>query len=459
MKKALSVLLIMMIAFSVYGQEKAKKEKKEKTPKEKVGWKFGGALPAVTYDNNLGFQYGALFEFFNYGKPSIYPEFLDHTYTEVSRFTKGSGIYRMMYESNHLIGKTHFTFDISYLPDKANDFYGYNGYGAVFNKDWMDDETDDYKTRMFYRQERNQFRIKADIQGKITGDHLKWAAGFGVNNFTISSVDIAKLNEGKDPEDQLPTVEEEPGLYEIYKTLDLITADEADGGWVNTLKAGIMWDSRDNRPNPMKGIWAEMGIEYAPSFLGNDWSFSKFYATHRQYFTLIEEDLSFVYRLGYQTTLGGDVPYFYQSQVITSMLTGATSEGLGGSSTLRGVLRNRVIGEGFFFGNVELRWKPFHFKFLKQDCYLGVNAFYDFGMVTDKIDLPDNLEATFNTQFGEVQSYDNFFNEGGEKLHQSAGISILPVINRNFVIAIDIGKAFNKQDGNIGFSIGLNYLF
>ncbi len=365
----------------------------------------------------------------------------------------------MMYESNHLIGKTHFTFDISYLPDKANDFYGYNGYESVFNKPWMDDESADYRTRMFYRQERNQFRIKADIQGRITGEHLKWAAGFGVNNFTIASVDIARLNEGKDPEDQLPTVEEEPGLYEIYKSLDLITDNEADGGWVNTLKAGIMWDSRDNRPNPMKGIWAEMGIEYVPSFLGNDWSFTKFYATHRQYFTLVEEDLSFVYRLGYQTTLGGDVPYFYQSQVITSILTGAFSEGLGGSSTLRGVLRNRVIGEGFFFGNLELRWKPFHFQFLKQDCYLGVNAFYDFGIVTDKIDLPDNLETTFDTQFGEVHSYDDFFNEGGEKLHQSAGISILPVINRNFVIAIDLGKAFNKQDGNIGFSIGLNYLF
>ncbi len=63
MKKALSVLLILMMAFSVYGQEKAKKEKKEKTPKVKEGWKFGGALPAITYDSNLGFQYGALFEF------------------------------------------------------------------------------------------------------------------------------------------------------------------------------------------------------------------------------------------------------------------------------------------------------------------------------------------------------------------------------------------------------------
>jgi hypothetical protein len=32
-------------------------------------------------------------------------------------------------------------------------------------------------------------------------------------------------------------------------------------------------------------------------------------------------------------------------------------------------------------------------------------------------------------------------------------------MNNNFVIAVDIGKAFNAQDGNIGFSIGLNYLF
>lgn len=448
MKKVLSVLMIFMISFTIYGQEKAKKEKKDKTPKVKEGWKFGGALPATTYDSNLGFQYGALFEFFNYGKPSIYPEFLDHTYTEVSHFTKGSGIFRFMYESNHLIGKTHFSLDISYLPDKAYDFYGFNGYESMFNKEWMDDEEAEYKSRMFYRYERNQFRIKTDIQGKLTGEHLKWSAGFAVNNFTVGSVDPSKFKA------------DEPGLFELYRdSLNLITNNEADGGWVNTVKAGIMWDSRDNRPNPMKGIWTEMGIEYAPGFLGNDWSFTKLYFTHRQYFTLVKDDLSFVYRIGYQTTIGGDVPFFYQSQVITSLLTGATNEGLGGTSTLRGVLRNRVIGDGFLYGNLELRWKPLYFKFLKQDCYLGINLFYDFGMVTDKIKIPDNLQSTFNSSLTGY-TYSEFFNPGSEKLHHCAGISIMPVMNRNFVVAIDIGKAFKAQDSNkLGFAIGLNYLF
>ncbi|OQB64084.1 MAG: Surface antigen [Bacteroidetes bacterium ADurb.Bin145] len=450
MKKTFVVILIMGTCLSLVGQEK----------KEKVGWKFGGALPVTTYDSNLGFQYGALVEFFNYGNPSVYPDFLDHTYTEVSRFTKGSGIYRMMYESNHLIGKAYLCVDLSYLPDKAYDFYGFNGYESVFNNNWMKDLDDgSYRSRMFYRLERNQFRIKADLQGKISGEHLKWGAGFAFQNFSVGSVDIDRLNKGKDPDDQLPQVTDEPGLYEIYRdSLGIISANEADGGWINTLKAAIVWDSRDNRPNPMKGIWSELGVEIAPSFMGNDWGFSKFYITHRQYFTIKENDLSFVYRLGYQTTLSGTVPFFYQSQVITSRLTGATNEGLGGSSTLRGVLRNRVVGDGFLLGNFELRWKPVYFRFLKQDCYLGINAFYDFGIITDKIELPGNLETRFDNNLKNYD-FDDFFNPGSESLHQCAGISIMPVMNQNFVIAIDLGKSFNKQDGNIGFSFGLNYLF
>jgi outer membrane protein assembly factor BamA len=448
MKKSFLVILLTMLVLSVSAQEK----------KVKTGWKFGGALPAVTFDSDLGFQYGALVEFFNYGDGSTYPDYFDHTYTEVSHFTKGSGIYRFMYESNHLIPGVHMTSDLSYLPDQANHFYGFNGYESVFNKMWMDDKLADpsYKTRMFYRNERNQFRFKNDFQGKLSGEHIKWSAGFAFQNFETKSVDIDKLNKGKDV--QLPSITDQPGLYERYQALGLISANEADGGWVNTVKAGVAWDSRDNRPNPMKGLWSEIGIEVAPKFLGNDWGFSKLYITHRQYFTLIEKDLSLAYRIGYQATLTGKTPFFYQSQVITSMLTGATSEGLGGASTLRGVLRNRVMGDAFILGNIELRWKPVYFKFLKQDCYLGLNGFYDFGRVTKNIEMPADLSSNFGSLY-ETESYSDYFKPGTEKFHQSAGVSIMLAMNQNFVISIDIGKAFNEQDGNIGFSIGLNYLF
>jgi outer membrane protein assembly factor BamA len=182
------------------------------------------------------------------------------------------------------------------------------------------------------------------------------------------------------------------------------------------------------------------------------------YIIHRQYFTLIEKNLSLVYRLGYQSKISGEVPFFYQSQVITSRLTGALSEGLGGSKTLRGVQRNRVIGDAFFMGNIELRWKPLYFKFLKQECYLGLNGFYDFGKVTNRIDMPDNLSLTFHDTYP-TENFSDYFKPGAEKFHQSAGVSIMLAMNQNFIIAVDVGKAFNEQDGNIGFSIGLNYLF
>jgi outer membrane protein assembly factor BamA len=192
--------------------------------------------------------------------------------------------------------------------------------------------------------------------------------------------------------------------------------------------------------------------------MGNNWGFSKLYIIHRQYFTLIEKDLSIVYRLGYQATISGYTPFFDQTEVITSRLTGATSEGLGGSKTLRGILLDRVVGDAFFMGNVELRWKPVYFKLFKQDCYLGLNGFYDFGMVTKDIKLPDNLQNTFSALYP-AEKYSDYFKSGKDKLHQSAGISVMLAMNQNFVVDIDCGKALNVQDGNIGFSIGLNYLF
>jgi outer membrane protein assembly factor BamA len=345
------------------------------------------------------------------------------------------------------------TTDISYLPDEAYDFYGFNGYDAVTNKSWVDkdlNQGNDYKSRMFYRLRRTLLRFKNDFSGRLAGEKLFWNAGFTIQNFNISTVNIDKLNKGKKPEDQLPHI---PLLYDLYRIWSILSPEEADGGLINSVKVGLSYDSRDNRPNPMKGIWTEMGIETSQKFLGSEATFGKLYLTHRQYFTLIPNDLSFAYRLGYQQTIFGTVPFYYQSQVIVSSLRGATSEGLGGARTLRGIWRNRVIGDGFFYGNAELRWKAVRFSFINQNWYLGVNGFTDFGVVTDKIKFtqPDLTESSYNSS--------DFFNPGAEKMHFSAGAGLRLVMNENFVIAVDLGKAFNEQDGGIGFYMGLNYLF
>lgn len=439
MKKIITALLVSALTITTFAQES----------KVKTGWNLG-PLPTITFDTDLGFQYGALVNLFNYGNGDIYPKYYQSLYFEVSHYTKGSGIYRFMFDSEHLIPGIRVTSDLSYLTDQAYDFYGFNGYDAVTNKPWLDSESPDYVSRMFYRHKRTLFRFKNDFQGKLSGDKLLWNAGFTIQKFNIGSVDIAKLNKGKAAADLLPNV---PGLYDLYQNWGILTPEESNGGLINTVKIGLTYDTRDNRPNPMKGIWTEAGIETSQKFLGSEATFGKFYFTHRQYFTLIPNDLSFAYRLGYQQTIFGDVPFYYQSQVIVSTLRGATSEGLGGSKTLRGIWRNRVVGNGFAYGNAELRWKAVRFTFINQNWYLGINAFTDFGMVTDKIDFtePDLSESAYNAS--------DFFNKGAETIHISAGAGLRISMNENFIIAADLGKAFKEQDGGMGFYMGLNYLF
>jgi hypothetical protein len=438
MKKTIALVVISLTILSVAAQE-------ENTKK---GWNFG-ILPAITFSTDLGFQYGGLIDLYYYGNGDIYPGFYHKLYFEVSRFTKGSGIYRFNYDSEHLIPGIRISTDLAFLPDEAYDFYGFNGYDAVLNKDWLDEDSPDYVTRMFYMHRRTLLRFKNDFQGKLAGDKLKWNAGFAIQNFKISEVDLDKLNKGKDPGDLLPDV---PGLYELYQTWGVLSPEEADGGLINTVKLGLAFDTRDNRPNPNKGIWTEAGIETSQKFLGSEATFGKFYFTHRQYLPVVPGKLTFAYRLGYQQTVFGTVPFYYQSQMIVSVLLGATSEGLGGSKSVRGIWRNRVIGDGFLYGNAELRWKAVKFKFIKQNFYLGVNGFSDFGMVTDKVKYTYNLGTT---GYNEA----DFFKTDAEKLHFTAGAGLRIVMNENFIIAIDYGKAFKEQDGGSGFYMGLNYLF
>jgi outer membrane protein assembly factor BamA len=413
----------------------------------KTGWNFG-ALPTITFDTDLGFQYGALVNFYHYGDGTRYPNYNHSLYFEVSRFTKGSGINRFYYDSDQLIPGLQTSLDISYLSDQAYDFYGFNGFDAVVHPNWIDDSkpNDIYKTRMFYKYDRKMFRFKVDLQGKFSGEKLRWAAGVNLLNFNIGSVDLEKLNKGKEGDDLLPDVD---GLYEKYQDWGIISAEEANGGFVPELKAGLVYDTRDNRPNPMKGIWTEAVLVGAPEFLGAESGFAKLSFTHRQYFTLIPNDLSLAYRLAYQTTIAGHVPFYYQTQIIVSELKGYTIEGLGGAKSLRGILLNRIVGDGFFFGNLEARWKFARFRFINNNFYLGLNGFMDFGQITKRIEaIPTNIYGSLD-----------YFNPDAEKMHFSYGAGLRIVMNQNFVIAVDYGLAADERDGDSGLYIGLNYLF
>jgi len=443
------ILLAVLLGFPI--MVAAQDNETVKPEKVKSGWNLGG-LPVVAYDTDLGLEYGGLVNLFYYGDGSLYPEYLHNIYVEVSRFTKGSGINRLFYDSKHLIPGLRITSDLAYLTDRTYDFYGFNGYEAVYNEAWTDDQSSDYRSRVFYKYDRKLSRFTTDVQGNFRNEKFGWVAGIGLYDYRIDTVDVNRLNRGKSADDRLPYTD--GGLFQRYIDWGIVEPEEAKGGFVTYLKVGAVYDTRDNEPNPMSGIWTEAVVAYAPPFLGigNRYSHAKISLTHRQYFTLIRDKLTFAYRLGYQGTLWGNCPFYLQPNIATLYLRGATNEGLGGSKYLRGIIRNRVVGDGVAYANMEFRWKFYRFYLLKQNFYLSLNAFLDAGQVV----TPVSLEKNFT---GDGHPESDYFSSENESLHTSAGGGLRLVMNQNFVVAVDYGRALKRSDGTSGTYVGLNFLF
>lgn len=443
----LLLLYLTIITLPLSAQESDTTLKKEEA---KSGLNFG-ALPAVSFDSDLGFQYGLIGNLFNYGDGTLYPDYKWSLYGEWSRTTKGSGTNQIFFDSKYLLpNDIRITADISLLTEQALDFYGFNGFQAAYISQFEDDKDSLYISRMFYRHEREILRISFDFQGNLYGKYWKWLGGIGYYSAEIGSVDVDKLNKGLDDSDKLPDVD---GLYDQYVNWGLIDPDEADGGNNKNLKLGIIYDSRDNEPNPNKGIWSEALVMTAPQFLGNKESaYTKLSLIHRQYLPLIYNKLTFAYRLGWQGTISGKAPFYMQPYMINSFTRATKNDGLGGAKSLRGVLRNRVVGDAIAYSNLELRYKAIQFNKWNQNFYVSLNGFTDFGMVTNPIDMDMNKVPQW-------LDYSNYFDQENDKLHASYGLGVRLAMNQNFILAVDYGVAADERDGNGGLYINIGFLF
>jgi len=446
MKKALFFLVFSFLASAIFAQNDTLKNNET----VKTGFSLGG-VPVVAYNTDTGFKYGGLVNFYWYGDGTNYPNYDHSLYMEWSRTTKGSGINQITYDTRTLIPNMRMQLDARYLTEQALDFYGFNGYNAYYNGSFSNDTDTAYISRMFYRHERKMVRLKADFEGNTGIENLRWLAGFAHHGVDISSVDLETLNEGQSEEDMLPDT---ATLYDRYVEWGVIKADQAEGGKVNSFKLGMVYDSRDNEANPNHGMWSEMMAINAPGFLGNDYAYTKLMLTHRQYFTVVPSRLTFAYRLSWQTKIAGEIPFYMLPFIFESK---DTNDGLGGSKNLRGVYRNRLQGDGVAYGNMEFRWKFFKTVFLNQNIYLGLNTFLDAGIVTGKYQT--DLSGVTGGYGNSLQENLNMIEYEDESLHPSYGAGFRIVLNNNFILAFEYGRAFNIEKDGSGFYIGLNYAF
>ncbi|MBN2166790.1 MAG: BamA/TamA family outer membrane protein [Marinilabiliaceae bacterium] len=409
-----------------------------------------GILPAIAFDSDLGFQYGILSNLYWFGKPSTYPTYQNSLYLEASKYTAGSLLLRTYFDSKKIITNIRTIFDITFFRDQMMDFYGFNGSQSFYNKHIEKDFQDgEYISKAFYKHHRDLFRIMANFKGSVFNkdNKLQWIGGITFFNFNIHPVDTSKIDIKANT-----TLTDITNLYDKYINWGIINKNEKNGGNSIYLKAGLSIDTRNFESNPSKGIFSELFISATPAFFSDhDQSYTRLTAVHRQYFTLAKNKSIIAYRVLYQGKIAGKVPYYLLPHIVSSSLGSATNQGLGGAKSLRGIKRNRVVGDGIILSNIELRQTIVRFNTYKQDIYIATNIFTDMGMVVQ----PYNIDLKNITQ----QDKELYFNNNKDELHTTLGIGIKVVLNENFIVSLDYGKALNKQDGDSGTYISLNYLF
>ncbi len=460
-----------------------KKQKKNVTYNEKgeiikTGLNLG-PLPVVAFDADRGFQFGALANIYNFGDGKNYPNPNSQWYFEASAYVKesrvGSYLFRAEYDNKTLIPGVRMSVCAGYYKDEALDFYGFNGYQSNYDLKLLEDHIafNDSKggeklynkytgslekgklklPKGFYRYTRELIRFKADFTGKIL-KNFYWEAGYNFNWVNARSFS---------PKDYVVygnIVEGGTTLFELYKDWGLIPEKDAEGGFISSVRAGLMYDSRNIENNPTKGIWAEAHVIAAPKWLGTTHEHYKFCATMRQYIPLGTPKVVFAYRIAYQGFFG-DAPW-YAMPVYTTMGPKPDYDGLGGYRTVRGIMLNRVQGLHTGFYNAEVRYRFIDFKLFKQNIAFAVSGFCDGAHVFKGYDL--TMSETRRAELAasapeKLALYNKYIIDRKDGFHGSAGAGLRFIMNENFIVAFEYARCFNKQDGDGAFYINIGFLF
>ena len=368
---------------------------------QKKGFKLAG-IPNLNYNSDDGYGYGARLSLFNHGDGGYSPYFYTAE-TDILVTTGGQRRFIVFFDSPYFLNKNQrLIFELRYHKHNYSEYYGI-GNDTEYHEEFTDsDNPVNFINKNYYRFRRNRSTFWINYQRFIGS--FKTLAGFGISNTDI----------------------------ELHNGITLLRTDKditgRNGGFTNYLKVGIIYDTRDFEPSPSKGDWTDVILELSGKAIGSSYDYTRFTFTNRHYFKLMKNVVlaeRFIFEKNW-----GDIP-FYEMAFFESSYK--IEEGVGGAKSVRGLLKNRLFGPAKLFGNLELRWRLFDFRMMKQNFYFSLNCFSDFGRVWKK---------------DEHISFTDFH------LTQGGGIHI--GWNENFIFAVD---AATSDEVNMAIYIGVGYLY
>jgi len=266
-----------------------------------------GLVPAINFDADEGFGYGAIAELYHYGEGGLAP-YLWTLQPTVFLTTEGRRDFTIFFDSPHLL-PGGWRADV-YLGSEEQIATPYYGLG---NDSPYDEalETDD--NPYYYRFGRTRRSLAANVQRPLGGTPLRVLVGAGAGHVSVKPV----------PE----------SLGTMFLNEELAGAP-TPGGWTNYVRAGLVWDSRDRETGTRRGAWTEILVQRVDARLGADHSYTRTTFTDRRYRALTAR-LTFANRFLLQHVTEG-VPLHEIHRIQSSF---KQQEGLGGAFHRPGPLR------------------------------------------------------------------------------------------------------------------------
>ncbi|WP_406600665.1 Omp85 family outer membrane protein [Leptospira sanjuanensis] len=237
--------------------------------------------------------------------------------------------------------------------------------------------------RMYNRYTIQTPQLNFSTERSFFHGTVRLVAGFRLSN------NIVQANDGKFVKSIDPIFDGTPlsNSGEVPNAKTRLTEDAESGkilgyhgGFVNTAKVGLVYDTRDFEPDPNSGVFLEATYEKATKTIGSNFDFQKYFGHAKFFYSPFPktfEKLVLASRFGFGIS-DGDVPFFEYRNLWG---TESTVSGLGGLRTLRGYKQDRFVGRAMGFGTVEVRWKFYDFSVGGEYFALNLVPFWDFGRV------------------------------------------------------------------------------
>ncbi len=441
--------------------EKRKKKKRDPNDPNRLEW---GVLPAVSYDIDLGFGFGAVVTLAKF-KPGFTPYRwrLEILANATVKRTPGLG-YTFPFHDDYIKadipglmkGRLRINAQFRFRRFSNQGWYGL-GNASILTKPWeaIDPEVDPdgFRTARQYNQYDRVYpvldfnnriilwdkpRTETSSTGTVPKEARRWpvpthkrrlealvGASFAYNQF--------RVYEGSKLEQDLALRETDTPEGATLRRL----MHGVDNHSVLTLNLGLLYDTRDHEYTPTHGSFSEVSMRLSPG-IDQKLAFAQLFVGTSVYQPLFREYLVLASRVAFDWLFGR--PPFYELAQFGVLVQ---RDGPGGSWSIRGVPRQRYFGKQKAVANFELRSMFYRFNIKTQRFGIGGLAFVDLGRVFTDYRPVELAGVDVDGDFFDI------------KVGVGGGLRV--TWGETLVIRVD--PAYSPTDDNFGFYVDIGQMF